>query len=98
MSAHDTNPAHFNRTARSLHWLMAVLIIAMLFIGVGMVSSVSTRPWLIDLHRPMGIAILLLAVLRLRATGCATNRRHCPHHCRSGNAAPPTPRIGCCMG
>src|SRR5690606_19912927 len=66
MSAHDTNPAHFNRTARSLHWLMAVLIIAMLFIGVGMVSSVSARPWLIDLHRPMGIAILLLAVLRLR--------------------------------
>ena len=45
---------------------MAVMIIAMLFIGVGMVSSVSTRPWLIDLHRPMGIAILLLAVLRLR--------------------------------
>ena len=58
-------PASFNPTARVLHWLMAPLVIAMLFIGAGMVASVSARPWLIDLHRPLGIAILLLAVLRL---------------------------------
>src|SRR5690606_19036630 len=58
-------PASFNPTARVLHWLMAPLVIAMLFIGVGMVASISARPWLIDLHRPLGIAILLLAVLRL---------------------------------
>ncbi len=44
---------------------MAVMIVAMLFIGVGMVTSVSQRPWLIDLHRPLGIAIGLLALLRL---------------------------------
>ncbi|MEL1265319.1 cytochrome b [Pseudoxanthomonas putridarboris] len=55
----------FNATARLLHWLMAVLIVAMLFIGVGMVTSVSLRPWLIDLHRPLGIALLVLAMLRL---------------------------------
>lgn len=59
-------PTHFNPAARWLHWLMAVMIVSMLFIGVGMVTSVSARPWLIDLHRPLGIAILVLVVLRLR--------------------------------
>lgn len=61
-----SNPTSFNPTARWLHWLMAAMIVSMLFIGVGMVASVSARPWLVDLHRPLGIAILLLAVLRLR--------------------------------
>jgi cytochrome b561 len=57
--------AHFNAPARLLHWTMAAMIIAMLFIGVGMMASLSARPWLIGLHRPLGIAILLLAVVRL---------------------------------
>ncbi|KAF1725193.1 cytochrome b [Pseudoxanthomonas japonensis] len=56
---------HFDGLARLLHWCMALLIVVMLFIGVGMVSSLSLRPALIDLHRPLGIAILLLALLRL---------------------------------
>jgi cytochrome b561 len=56
---------HFNLLARVLHWLMAVLILAMLFVGVGMVASLAARPTLVDLHRPLGIAILLLAVVRL---------------------------------
>lgn len=55
----------FNLTARVLHWTMAPLIVAMLFVGVGMVASVANRPWLIDLHRPLGIAILVLVVVRL---------------------------------
>lgn len=51
---------------RGLHWLMAVLIIAMLFIGVGMASTVSeTRSWLIDLHKPLGLLLLCLVALRL---------------------------------
>jgi len=56
----------FNIAARALHWLMALAILVILFIGVGMVSTVSD--WhnrLLDLHRPLGIAILLLAALRL---------------------------------
>ena len=61
-----SSPTTYNPTARVLHWLMAPMLIAMLFIGVGMVASISARPWLIDLHRPLGMAILLLAVLRLR--------------------------------
>ena len=54
----------FDLTARVLHWTMAVAILAMLFVGVTMVTSVSQRPWLIDLHRPLGIAILALAIWR----------------------------------
>jgi cytochrome b561 len=57
---------HFSTPARVLHWLMALMIFAMLFIGVGMVASVSERhQWLINLHKPLGIAILLLVIVRL---------------------------------
>lgn len=64
----------FALPARILHWLMAVLILAMLFIGVGMVATVSERhEWLLRIHKPLGIAILLLAVVRL-----AVRLRHPP--------------------
>lgn len=57
---------HFAPVARLLHWLMALMIIAMLFIGAGMAASVSERhEWLLNLHKPLGIAILLLVVVRL---------------------------------
>ncbi|MGP1665224.1 MAG: cytochrome b [Rhodanobacter sp.] len=58
-------PRHFNLTARVLHWSMALAILAMLFIGIGMVASISLRPTLVSLHRPLGIAILLLVIVRL---------------------------------
>lgn len=58
-------PASFDPVARVLHWTMALMILAMLFIGVAMVASVSQRPWLIALHRPLGATILLLAIWRL---------------------------------
>lgn len=64
----------FTLPARILHWLMAAMILAMLFIGVGMVASVSERhEWLLRIHKPLGIAILLLAVVRL-----AVRLRHPP--------------------
>jgi cytochrome b561 len=45
---------------------MAAMIVAMIFIGIGMVASVSERHlWLVRLHKPLGIAILVLAVVRL---------------------------------
>lgn len=57
---------HFVPLARLLHWLMAVLLLAMLFIGAGMVASVSERhEWLLHLHKPLGIALLALVVIRL---------------------------------
>ncbi|TNB84577.1 cytochrome b [Pseudomonas sp. Fig-3] len=59
-------PRHFAPLARLLHWLMALMVIAMLFIGAGMVASVSERhEWLLQLHKPLGIAILLLVIVRL---------------------------------
>lgn len=56
----------FHPLQRVLHWLMAIAIIAMLFIGVGMVSTVMPEyvP-LLATHKTLGIAILVLAVVRL---------------------------------
>lgn len=59
-------PEAFHPLARALHWLMAVLILAMLFIGVNMVGDLSTRhPLLIELHKATGLALLVLVVLRI---------------------------------
>jgi cytochrome b561 len=58
-------PRHFNFLARLLHWSMAVAILAMLFVGAAMVVSIRHREQLLDLHRPLGLAILLLAIVRL---------------------------------
>ena len=66
MNAPNQTPGHFNLLARVLHWTMAVMILAMLFIGVAMVTSLELRPWLIDMHRPLGLLILVLALVRLR--------------------------------
>ncbi|MGD0490315.1 MAG: cytochrome b [Steroidobacteraceae bacterium] len=55
----------FTAGSRVLHWAMAVMILAMLFIGVGMAATVSDRyAFLVSIHKPLGIAILVLAVLR----------------------------------
>jgi len=68
----------FTALSRVLHWLMAAMILIMLFVGVGMVSSTTERyRYLVALHRPLGILILILAVVRL------TNRLL--------NAPPPLP-------
>jgi cytochrome b561 len=57
---------HFTPLQRLLHWLMAACIVAMLFIGVGMVSTVMPKYLtLVSIHKPLGIAILVLALLRL---------------------------------
>ena len=64
----------FHPLARLLHWTMAAMIVAMLFIGAGMVATVSQKhAWLLTIHKPLGIAILLLAIARL-----ALRLRHRP--------------------
>jgi cytochrome b561 len=61
-----TTQARFPAVSRLLHWLMAAMIVAMLFIGVGMAATVSTRyDLLVSIHRPLGIAILVLCVIRI---------------------------------
>jgi cytochrome b561 len=60
------NPDRFPAISRLLHWLMAAMILAMLFIGVAMAATLSPHyHLLVAIHRPLGIAILVLAVLRL---------------------------------
>jgi cytochrome b561 len=58
--------SRFALPARILHWLMAALILAMLLIGAGMLSTTTLRyPELLAWHRPIGIGILILALIRL---------------------------------
>jgi cytochrome b561 len=60
------NRQRFTTLQRLLHWLMAVCILAMLFIGVGMVSTIAPKYLtLVSIHKPLGIAILVLAIVRL---------------------------------
>jgi cytochrome b561 len=44
---------------------MAVMVLAMLFIGVAMVASLADYHRLVAIHRPLGILILVLVALRL---------------------------------
>jgi cytochrome b561 len=56
----------FTVLQRLLHWVMAVCILAMLFIGVGMVSTITPiYLTLVSIHKPLGATILLLALIRL---------------------------------
>jgi cytochrome b561 len=60
------SPHDFHVALRVLHWLMAAMVLAMLFIGVGMVSTTGPLyPVLLAAHRPVGIAILVLVLIRL---------------------------------
>lgn len=61
----STPRTRFVIQSRILHWVMAVMILSMLFIGVAMVVSPAHYRWLVALHRPLGIAILILAIIRL---------------------------------
>jgi len=54
----------FTLFARILHWTMAAMILAMLFIGVAMVASLADYHLLVSIHRPLGIAILVLVIIR----------------------------------
>ena len=61
-----TTRTRFTAPQRLLHWLMAICILSMLFIGVGMVSTITTRYLtLVQIHKPLGIAILVLVLIRL---------------------------------
>ena len=56
----------FTPLQRTLHWVMAVCILAMLFVGVGMVSTIAPEYLtLVNIHKPLGILILILALIRL---------------------------------
>ena len=55
----------FTAFSRLLHWAMAAMVLTMLGIGVAMVASLADYHVLVSIHRPLGIAILVLVVVRL---------------------------------
>jgi len=61
----STGQARFPIISRLLHWLMAIMVLAMLFIGIGMAATESDRyRVLFSIHKPLGIAILILVIVR----------------------------------
>jgi cytochrome b561 len=61
----ETARPQFALLSRILHWMMAAMLLSMLFIGVTMVASLGNYHVLVAVHRPLGILILILAVIRL---------------------------------
>jgi cytochrome b561 len=55
----------FTLVSRILHWTMAPMVIVQLLIGVTMIASLSYYPLLLAIHRPLGLVILVFAVVRL---------------------------------
>lgn len=64
MSPRITDPQQFPGSMRFLHWLMAAMVLTMLGIGVAMVASLADYHRLVSIHRPLGISILTLVVIR----------------------------------
>jgi cytochrome b561 len=60
----SANPRQFAAVSRILHWLMAAMVLTMLSIGVAMVTSLADYHVLVSIHRPLGIAILVLVIIR----------------------------------
>ena len=56
--------SRFPALSRLLHWLMAAMVLVMLFIGIAMVSSLGDYHRLIAIHKPLGIAIFVLVAIR----------------------------------
>src|SRR5437773_2210680 len=59
-----TQRRQFTAFSRLLHWAMAAMVLTMLGIGVAMVASLANYHALVAIHRPLGIAILVLVVVR----------------------------------
>src|SRR5438874_12531647 len=60
----STRRRQFAASSRVLHWTMAAMVLTMLCIGVAMVVSLANYHVLLSIHRPLGIAILILVVVR----------------------------------
>jgi cytochrome b561 len=65
-----TEQRQFTAVMRFFHWLTAAMVLTMLGIGVAMVASLADYHRLVSLHRPLGILILIVVVIRF------VNRRY----------------------
>jgi cytochrome b561 len=60
----STERRQFTALTRLLHWTMAAMVLTMLGVGLAMVASLANYHVLVSIHRPLGIAILVLVVVR----------------------------------
>jgi len=59
-----TEQRQFTALMRLFHWLTAALVLTILGIGVAMVASLADYHRLVSIHRPLGILILIVVVIR----------------------------------
>ena len=59
-----TEQRQFTALMRLFHWLTAALVLTMLGIGLAMVASLADYHRLVSIHRPLGILILIVVVIR----------------------------------
>jgi len=68
MSMH-TSSAHYNAVAKTLHWLMALLIVGMLVLGLvmttGNVLDGPGKSVALQMHKSFGMIVLVLGLFRL---------------------------------
>jgi cytochrome b561 len=60
-----TAPASYPLRTRILHWVTAVLVFSMLFIGFVMVNSIGSYAALRSIHMTLGVTVLVIVVLRV---------------------------------
>jgi cytochrome b561 len=59
-----TEQRQFTALMRLFHWLTAALVLTILGVGVAMVASLADYHRLVSIHRPLGILILIVVVIR----------------------------------
>ncbi len=59
-----TEQRQFTALMRLFHWLTAAMVLTMLGIGVAMVASLAYYHRLVSIHRPLGILILIVVMIR----------------------------------
>ena len=60
----STERRQFTALSRLLHWTMAAMVLTILGIGLAMVASLADYHVPVSIHRPLGIAILILVAVR----------------------------------
>lgn len=65
IKSHAAAPPKFTLVSRLLHWSMAVMVPGQFFLGVTMIAALGYYPLLLAVHRVLGIAILVFAIVRL---------------------------------
>lgn len=96
MTAKNT-ATRWGGVSQTLHWVIALLILAMGILGLTMGEFPKTPKyfWIYTLHKSVGITVLALVVARLGWRLYAGAPTPVPAR-RPGRNASPRPRIGCC--